>query len=96
MCSYRRADRQTPALFRMYCAALKLERGRESGECGSSCSVLTPSPKKNIDSFRNGMGETNEALADDDDGGGERRRSERGVREEGRGFLDDGAGLGRG
>ena len=41
------------------------------------------------------MGETNEALADDD-GGGERRRSERGVREEGRGFLDDGAGLGRG
>ena len=42
-------------LFRMYGTALKLERG-----CRSSCSVLTPSPKKNIDSFRNGMGETNE------------------------------------
>ena len=51
---------------------------------GRSCSVLTPSPKKNIDSFRNGMGETNEALADDD-GGGERRRSEGGVREQRRG-----------
>ena len=64
----------------MYGAALKLEREkereRESGECRSSCSVLTPSPKKNIDSFRNGMGETNEAA--DDEG----RRSE-GVRERG-------------
>ena len=76
------------------CTALHLNsregEWKERG-CRSSCSVLTPSPKKNIDSFRNGMGETNEV---NDVGAGERGGiNER--RGEERGFLDDGAGLGR-
>ena len=49
---------------------------------------MTPSPKKNIDSFRNGMGETNEVNDVEAGEGGDQR-------EERRGFLDDGAGLGR-
>ena len=67
-------DRQTDADANMYGVALKFYRERASGaECRSSCSVLTPSTKKNIDSFRNGMGETNEL---EDDWREEGRRSE--------------------